>query len=191
MANEKKSEFTVTDKRKFTYEGERRDDAPSEEKTTPPQPAPPAAEAAPAPPPPQAEGKEHPEAPPPPTEQEQEAGKDAYDESRKKFAPSPLSGRPSQDVEMTFERLVSSLYMSGAMALGGMQDESGKTMVDIMGARQTVDMLAVIAEKTKGNLTSTEENLLQSCLFDLRMAYVQVTNLIAQQSQGERPPEKK
>ena len=47
---------------------------------------------------------------------------------------------------MNFERLVSSLYMSGAMALGGMQDEGGKTMVDIMGARQTIDMLAIIAE---------------------------------------------
>ncbi len=92
---------------------------------------------------------------------------------------------------MNFERLVSSLYMSGAMALGGMQDEGGKTMVDIMGARQTIDMLSVIADKTKGNLTPTEENLLQSCLFDLRMAYVQITNLIAQQGRTEAPPEKK
>ncbi len=186
MPEEKKSEFTVTDRRKFTSEGELRDEAQTEERP----PAPPA-HAAPERPEPQPESKERADLPPPPTAQEQQAGKDAYDESRKKFTPSPLSGRAPQEYEMNFERLVSSLYMSGAMALGGMQDEGGKTMVDIMGARQTIDMLAVIAEKTKGNLTATEENLLQSCLFDLRMAYVQITNLIAQQGRAETPPEKK
>ena len=185
MPEEKKSEFTVTDKRKFTSEGERRDEEQAEERTAPPPPQ------AAAPEPPPAAAHERADVPPPPTAEEQQAGKDAYDESRKKFTPSPLSGRPAQEYEMNFERLVSSLYMSGAMALGGMQDEGGKTMVDIMGARQTIDMLSVIAEKTKGNLTATEENLLQSCLFDLRMAYVQITNLIAQQGRAEAPPEKK
>lgn len=188
MPKEERSEFTVTDKRKFTSEGERRDESTAEEQ----RPAPPPVEASTsAPEERQAEGKERPEAPPPPTAEEQQAGKDAYDESRKKFTPSPLSGRAPQEFEMSFERLVSSLYMSGAMALGGMQDEGGKTMVDIMGARQTIDMLSVIADKTKGNLTPAEENLLQSCLFDLRMAYVQITNLIAQQGREGPPPEKK
>ncbi len=186
MPEEKKSEFTVTDRRKFTSEGERRDEAQAEEK-----PAPPPSQATPSQQAPPPESKERADVPPPPTAQEQQAGKDAYDESRKHFTPSPLNGRAPQEYEMNFERLVSSLYMSGAMALGGMQDEGGKTMVDIMGARQTIDMLAVIADKTKGNLTAAEENLLQSCLFDLRMAYVQVTNLIAQQGRAEAPPEKK
>ncbi len=184
MPEEKKSEFTVTDRRKFTSEGERRDDAQPEEK-----PAPPPTQAAPGSPESLPATKERADAPPPPTAEEQQAGKDAYDASRKNFTPSPLSGRATQEYEMNFERLVSSLYMSGAMALGGMQDEGGKTMVDIVGARQTIDMLAVIADKTKGNLTATEENLLQSCLFDLRMAYVQITNLIAQEGRAEAPPE--
>ncbi len=186
MPEEKKTNFVVTDKRKFTSEGERREDAPRDDK--------PAATAE-TMSPPQHEGAgsvEKPgEMPPPPTAEEQQAGKDAYADSRAKFGASPLSGRAPQDFEMTFERLVSSLYMSGAMALGGMQDEGGKAMVDIMGARQTIDTLAVLADKTKGNLTAAEENLLQSCLFDLRMAYVQITNLIAQQGRGESPPEQK
>src|SRR5579864_74043 len=120
MAENKKSEFVVTDKRKFTSEGERRDDEQAQERQEPP---PVEAVAPPPPAEPQPEGKERPDAPPPPTAQEQQAGKDAYDESRKKFSPSPLSGRPQQEFEMNFERLVSSLYMSGAMALGGMQEE--------------------------------------------------------------------
>ncbi len=190
MAEEKKDGFVVSDKRKFTSEGELREDASPGEETAR-TPAPPPAEAKATPPPP-APPEERAEMPPSPTAEEQQASKDAYAESRKKFGPSSLSGRSPQDFEMNFERLVSSLYMSGAMALGGMQDEGGKTVVDIMGARQTIDSLSVLAEKTKGNLTPAEEGLLQNALFDLRMAYVQVTNLIAQQAQrGDQPPEKK
>jgi hypothetical protein len=40
-----------------------------------------------------------------------------------------------------------------------------------------------LSEKTKGNLTSAEENFLQNCLYELRMAYVEVTNALA------RPPQ--
>lgn len=189
MAKENnKPDFVVSDKRKFTSEGELRDDAKNEAEERAPS-------AAAAPPPP---SKEQPEPtadmPAPPTAEEQKAGSDAYEESRKAFSPPSLGGRSPQDFEMSFERLVSSLYMSGAMALGGMQDEGGKTMVDIMGARQTIDTLAILAEKTKGNLTPAEQNLMQSVLFDLRMAYVQVTNLIAKQAQQggpEKAPDKK
>jgi hypothetical protein len=186
MPEEKKSDFVVTDKRKFTTEGERREDTPRED--TPPAPA---EEAAPQHEAAAGSGGERSEMPPPPTAEEQQASKDAYADSRTKFGASPITGRSPQEFEMTFERLVSSLYMSGAMALGGMQDEGGKAMVDIMGARQTIDTLAILADKTKGNLTAAEENLLHSCLFDLRMAYVQITNLIAQQGRGDNPPEKK
>lgn len=181
MAKENnKPDFVVSDKRKFTSEGELRDDANPEREESSPTAAPPGPAA------PQVEKPEEARSdmPAPPTAEEQKASSDAYAESRKAFAPSSLGGRSPQDFEMTFDRLVSSLYMSGAMALGGMQDEGGKTMVDIMGARQTIDSLAILAEKTKGNLTAAEENLLQSALFDLRMAYVQVTNLIAKQAQS-------
>ena len=182
MAEDKKQDFVVSDKRKFTSEGERRGDAAEPREEQPQQATMPSSEPSPAPP---LEGEG--ELPAPPTAEEQKASGDAYAESRKAFEPSSLGGRSPQDLEMTFERLVSSLYMSGAMALGGMPDEGGKRMVDIIGARQTIDTIAILAEKTKGNLTAAEENLLQSALFDLRMAYVQVTNLIAQQAQQGGP----
>jgi len=186
MPEEKKADFVVTDKRKFTTEGERREDTPREDT-----PHAPAEEAAPQQEATAGSGGERSEMPPPPTAEEEQASKDAYADSRTKFGTSPIAGRSPQEFEMSFERLVSSLYMSGAMALGGMQDEGGKAMVDIVGARQTIDTLAILADKTKGNLTAAEENLLHSCLFDLRMAYVQITNLIAQQGRGENPPENK
>ena len=84
---------------------------------------------------------------------------------------------------MTFERFLASLYMSAMMQLGLMHEEGGQPRVDLIGARQTIDTLSLIAEKTKGNLTSAEENFLQNALYELRMAYVEVTNALA------RPPQ--
>jgi len=49
----------------------------------------------------------------------------------------------------------------------------------LIGARQTIDTLGMLAEKTKGNLTPKEQVFLQNCLYELRMAYVEVTNALA------------
>ena len=94
-----------------------------------------------------------------------------------------LSGRSAKDMEMTFERFLASLYMTAMLQLGLMQEEGGQPRIDLVGARQTVDTLSLLSEKTKGNLTSAEENFLQNCLYELRMAYVEVTNALA------RPPQ--
>jgi hypothetical protein len=80
---------------------------------------------------------------------------------------------------MTFERLVASLYMTAMMQLGLMHEEGQQPMADIIGAKQTIDTIGVLQEKTKGNLTDTEQNLLQNCLYELRMAFVELTNAIA------------
>jgi hypothetical protein len=69
------------------------------------------------------------------------------------------------------------------LQLGLMREEGGEPRVDLIGARQTIDTLSLISEKTKGNLTAAEQNFLQNCLYELRMAYVDVTNALA------RPPQ--
>jgi hypothetical protein len=91
---------------------------------------------------------------------------------------------------MTFERFIASLYMSALMQLGLMHEQGGSPGVDLLGARQAIDTLGLLAEKTKGNLTVTEDNLMQNCLYELRMAYVEVTNAIARgpQMPGAPPP---
>ena len=86
-------------------------------------------------------------------------------------------------MEMTFERFMASLYMSAMLQLGLMHEERGQPRIDLLGARQTIDTLTLLAEKTKGNLTPVEENFLQNCLYELRVAYVEVTNALA------RPPQ--
>ncbi len=64
---------------------------------------------------------------------------------------------------MTFERFMASLYMSAMLQLGMMHEEGGQPRVDLIGARQTIDTLNLLQEKTKGNLTAAESNFLQNC----------------------------
>jgi hypothetical protein len=124
------------------------------------------------------------EMPSPPTSAEQEAQAAAYKQSSKDLDTQvELSGHSAKDFEITFERFLASLYMTSMMQLGLMRQQGGQPQVDIIGARQTIDTLSLIAEKTKGNLTSAEENFLQNSLYELRMAYVEVTNALA------RPPQ--
>jgi len=192
MSEKKQESFTVTDRRLFTSEGELRREVTEKEVST--KPAPPTA----------AETKVtpivaelsaldqavpgvaelDPSVPPPPTAAEQKEQADAYHKSAKELdARVELSGHSAKEMTMTFERFMASLYMTAMLQLGLMQEERGQPRIDLLGARQTVDTLGLLAEKTKGNLTPAEENFLQNCLYELRMAYVEVTNALA------RPPQ--
>jgi hypothetical protein len=122
--------------------------------------------------------------PPAPTAAEQKAQADAYRKSSDELnSRVELSGRSAKEFEMTFERFMASLYMTAMLQLGLMHQQGEQPRVDIIGARQTIDTLALLAEKTKGNLTPTEENFLQNSLYEVRMAYVEVTNALS------RPPQ--
>jgi hypothetical protein len=188
------SGFKVTDRRLFTSEGELRTEVAEEveapKAAAPPVPqAPSPEEKAPAPVAVDAGGVDtgaapDREMPSPPTSAEQEAQAAAYKQSSKDLDTQvELSGHSAKDFEITFERFLASLYMTSMMQLGLMRQQGGQPQVDIIGARQTIDTLSLIAEKTKGNLTSAEENFLQNSLYELRMAYVEVTNALA------RPPQ--
>jgi len=65
------------------------------------------------------------------------------------------------------------------MQLGLMMEKGGAPQVDLIGARQTIDTLGMLGEKTKGNLTPKEQAFFQNALYELRMAYVEVTNALA------------
>jgi hypothetical protein len=184
--------FTVSDRRLFTEEGELRKDVPEE---TPVQvPEPPAAtevqsSATLVSPEPDAPGAgTDARVPPPPTAAEQQAQADAYQQSSKDMDQRvELSGHSSRDLQMTFERFLASLYMSAMLQLGLMHEEGGQPRVDLIGARQSIDTLGLLQEKTKGNLTSAESNFLQNCLYELRMAYVEVMNALARPPQPPGP----
>jgi hypothetical protein len=81
--------------------------------------------------------------------------------------------------EMNFDKLVQSLYMTAALQMGAATQPGEQPRVDILGARQSIDMLSVLVEKTKGNLTEKEQRLLQNALFELRMMFMEITNAIS------------
>jgi hypothetical protein len=175
MTEKKQESFTVTDRRLFTTEGEVRSDIDREKETT----SKPSSAAAPA-----AASTLERDLPPTPSAAEQQAQADAYRKSSSSLdAAVEQSGHSAKDLEMTFERFMASLYMTAMLQLGLMHEKGGQPHVDLIGARQTIDTLSLLAEKTKGNLSSTEENFLRNCLYELRMAYVEVTNALA------RPPQ--
>jgi Domain of unknown function (DUF1844) len=176
MGEKKQDTFTITDRRLFTSDGDVRQET-SEERSSAPQPSP-------EPAPKEAVRDAEPPIPPPPSAAEQQAQADAYRQSSKDLDTRvELSGHSSQELEMTFERFLASLYMTAMLQLGLMHEQGGQPRVDLIGARQTIDTLSLVGEKSKGNLTSAEQNFLQNSLYELRMAYVEVTNALA------RPPQ--
>jgi hypothetical protein len=198
---EKKPEFVVTDRRLFSSEGELRQDVVEDEERRAErerekheaqqrrnderaaqnhQPSSPASPAATPPP-----SEETPEVPPQVSAQEQSESAAAYEQSTRDIDARIADemrkhGRPhrAEDFQVSFDKFVASLYMSALVQLGLAAPQGEKPAVDLIGARQTIDTVAMLQEKTKGNLTPQEENMLQNILYELRMAYLEVTNLI-------------
>ncbi len=201
---EKKPEFVVTDRRLFSNDGELRQDVVEAEEQREERereqreaqqrandqrasenhiPEAPAASAAP-PPPNEPEMQM-------PTTQEQQASVAAYQQSTRDIdarieQEMRKQGRShsAKDFEVSFDKFIASLYMTSLMQLGLAAPQGAKPEVDLIGARQTIDTLAMLQEKTKSNLTPAEENMMQNCLYELRMAYLEVTNLITHPPQG-------
>ena len=81
------------------------------------------------------------------------------------------TGLPAID----FSTFVLSLSHSALVHLGDAPDPEGKRSVNPPLARQTIDLLSLLSEKTRGNLTGPEERILGQALYDLRLRYVEVT----------------
>ena len=192
--DEKQPAFTVTDRRKFTLDGAPRDeaatapeepkqekaadaDASSEKVITMPAPAERAEEPANEP----AGEAELPQFTPKETA-EQHA---AYQESSRQIDDMLRQANPGMEPAgaISFEHIIQSFYVSSMIAMGAGAEPGQKPRIDILGARQSIDMLALLQQKTKGNLTEREEATLQNVLFELRMMFLEITNAIAQSAQ--------
>jgi hypothetical protein len=212
--SEKPPIFTVTDRRKFTLDGDLRDGAvvdstpeptplkPSEQNTTPtpgprlvtdtspakPSPEPPAPEPASIS---ETAADEDLQATPEVSAQDEAAAHHAYRQSSEHIDTMLRAANPAAGAipAVTFEHVIQSIYLSAIVALGAGAEPGQKARVDILGARQSIDMLAVLQDKTKGNLSEKEQRLLQNALFETRMMFLEVTNAIAQQA--ARPPKEK
>lgn len=83
---------------------------------------------------------------------------------------------PGEEVplpELNFVSFIFSLSTSALIQLGEIEDPfTEKKSKNLPGAKQTIDLIGMLREKTKGNLTSDEDKFIEQVLFDLRMRYV-------------------
>ncbi len=83
----------------------------------------------------------------------------------------------------TFEFLIFSLKMQAEMRLGLLRaPDEPKEPPDLSGASHAIDMLAMLQEKTRGNLTVEEQRMIENSLTELRFRYVQVTEEVLKSS---------
>lgn len=100
-------------------------------------------------------------------------------------------GAPDQALApLDFSTFILSLASSAQVNLGQVPaPESEEVRIDLPAAKQIIDILGVLEEKTRGNLDDSEQKLLSSLLYDLRVQYVDAQK--AGESGGEGPGEKK
>jgi len=123
-------------------------------------------------------------------EQERETKREA---AKKPAAPAgetkvPLTPPPAETPKRlsAFENLVRMLGQNAAMVLGAYADpQTGQPMIDPEAARELIDMLDALHEKTKGNLAPEEENLLLDLLGKLKMTYVEINQAVAAQATAQ------
>jgi hypothetical protein len=190
MEKEKKPEFVVTDRRKFNVDGEPRPDAPQETRAESAAPAASEAESKPSVPPAapvagkagaaeakpaaqSAQGKGAQEKPAP--ELVTETG---YNAEKERTA---FGGQ-----KMEFIHLLDMLVQTAMMYAGAMEGGAERG-VDIVGLRQMIDLISLLEAKTKGNLTEQEQVILTNTLFQLRMTYMEIVNMIDRQAMQKAP----
>jgi hypothetical protein len=189
--------FEVIDRRKFKAEEEKEGNASQPVVSTPPEPgagprlvvSEPKQEASPVESAEEESARETmPEMPPAPTAEESREQRAAYDSAAQRLEDIIRAQNPAMGPQpkISFEHLVQQFYVSAMIQMGAGAQEGQRPRVDILGARNTIDLLGVLAEKTRGNLTEAEDRTLQTVLFEVRMAFLELTSMIS--LQGMQPP---
>jgi hypothetical protein len=128
--------------------------------------------------------------PPAPTAEESRFQKLAYDQAAERLDILVRSQNPAAPApeSIGFEHLVQQLYLSAMMQMGAGTPEGQRPRIDILGARQTIDLLDVVQTKSAGNLNADETRAIDTVLFELRATFLELTRMIAAQSTANMPP---
>ena len=151
--DEESAEFKVTDRRLFTPDGQRRTGLEADVEEAPPHAA-------------------------------------AHSPHRPPAEPSPSRGKPEARAAQassephgpaSFEHLVMSLATTAMFQLGLVKSpENENPAVDLLAAKETLDLLDILQQKTQGNLSEDEEELLKGSLYELRMVFVEIAKKAGQ-----------
>jgi hypothetical protein len=94
---------------------------------------------------------------------------------------SKRAANPEEFPPADFKGLVGVLVSQALMGLGAYGDEQGRVIIDLPGSRFAIDLLGVLEEKTKGNLSKEESEDLTNVLSQLRARFMQLATMVQQQ----------
>ncbi|HKA36298.1 MAG TPA: DUF1844 domain-containing protein [Thermoanaerobaculia bacterium] len=157
MATEDEKPIRIVDRRMFTAEGDLRPDYEPEEAPEPARQPPPPRPASP------------PKTAPPPAPPQTAAAEVDPD------AQAEPGDRELAEPRTDFASLIRSLATTAYSSLGLLPDPSGARRRDLAVARQMIEWLAVLEQKTRGNISFEESDFLSKILYELRLAYVEMT----------------
>jgi len=147
-------EVRVVDRRRFTTEGERRAGVDVE----PPAPPPPAPDTR------------------PPATSVASSPVTAAEDPQSREARQAYDRQAGRRATLDFETLIRSFAGTAMLQLGLVEDPvHGRIPPDLEAARETIDMLGLLEEKTRGNLTPSEQRFLDEVLYQLRVSFVALT----------------
>ena len=104
-------------------------------------------------------------------------------EAKEKAEQANKAGPSGLPEEIGFKELLSLFATQALMYLGAIPDQSGRAMVSLEVAKLNIDLLGVVQEKTKGNLSEEEQQMIDGTLNELRMQFVEVSKAVAQAAQ--------
>ena len=109
----------------------------------------------------------------------------ASEGKNEKGSQAPASQQPAQQnppikADRNFQLLIDLLARNAAALMGGVPDPAtGQAYLDLEGAREMIDMLDVLRERTRGNLAPEEESLLSDVLGSLKLSYMEISKAAA------------
>ncbi len=97
------------------------------------------------------------------------------DESWKQaVSPDMPETKPRNQTDLSFSNFVTSLAIQALICMGDLKAPgTDKSEINLEGAKETIDLLLLLKEKTKGNLSSEEQTLMSSVIPDLQLKFVQ------------------
>lgn len=136
------------------------------------------------------EDLDDPQLPPAPSEEELRFQMLAYEQAAERIDNLVRAQNPAAPPaeKIGFEHLVQQLYLSAMMQMGAGTPEGQRPRIDILGARQTIDLLGVVQHKTHGKLYASESRTLEAVLFELRATFLELTRMISAQPVAPMPP---
>jgi hypothetical protein len=119
--------------------------------------------------------------PPPPPAEEFANQTESYKAAAQRIEDLIRAQNPAMGAQppIGFENLVQQFYLSAMIQMGAGAQPGERPRIDIVGARTTIDLIALLYEKTRGTLSETEDAMLRTVLFEVRSVFLELASMVS------------